>query len=612
MLLQRALLGAALLAASLVQGPLARAAELDIKRLAPTDAYTIVHARKNPERAYQAEYLEEAWQTFRDERIAERVWEIIISRAPEEKIDKLKDAWTEMSDALEPINWAALEDSEEFLMASVMVGPFGHTVLAFKLTEEDAKDYRQGVGNLFEVFQKWSDGKVTTETADSADAQMTKLVLPKEVPYQPVAAAVGDLFIICTSPELLERCLGQLKDEDAESKFDDERLVAALKELPEPEDVLTFFDARQMFASMKGLGDFIREQKPDDEDAERGAKVIEKIIDEIAIIDYEVNIEYTEDGKNRTVAYGEWAEGFDDTLLGQALDEGESFEDWKSWVPAGATSYSMGTGINLHVLYAGVLEYVMEEFPESHEELKKWDEVQDKVGVHLDEDILQSFSGEHVSVTLKDGQSVSAFKCSDPDKIKELLARAIEGIKNIPQAAMYGIELADVDDEDLEGFQELKMAMIPASQGRPVIGFRDGWMFIASSPEAVKTLLAVRAGDEDSIEGDEDLEKFDLDTDGEVYAVSYSDVGAGIRAAADGIDQAAMMAPMFMGAATANAPEEVRKAITEAIGLLPSVAKVVRKFDFLEQSLSITRAGDDDEDTYRRDSVMLIRQPEDN
>lgn len=612
MFLQRALLGAALLAATLVQAPLGRAAELDIKRLAPTDAYTIVHARKNPERAYQGEYLEEAWQTFRDEKIAERVWDIVVSRAPEEKIEKLKDAWSEMADALEPINWEAVGDSDEFLMASVMIGPFGHTVMAFKLTEEDAKDFRQGVGNLFEVFQKWSDGKVTTEMADEADAQMTKLVLPKEVPYQPVAASVGDLFVVCTSPELLERCLAQLKDEDAETKFDDERLVAALKELPEPEDVLTFFDARQMFKSMRGLGDFIREQKPGDENAEKGAKVIEDIINEVAIIDYEVNIEYTEEGQNRTVAYGEWAEGFDDTLLGQALDEGEAFEDWKSWVPAGATSYSMGTGVNLHVLYEGILSYVKEEFPESEEGLKKWAEVQEKVDVDLDEDILQSFSGEHVSVTLKDGQGVSAFKCSNPEKIKELLARAIEGIKKIPQAAMYGIELSDVDDEDLEGFQELKMAMMPAAQGRPVIGFHDGWMIMATSPEAAKTLLAVRAGDEDSIEGDENLEKFDLDTDGEVYGVSYSDVGAGIRATADGIDQAAMMAPMFMGAATANAPEEVRKAITEAIGLLPSVAKVIRKFDFLEQSLSITRAGDDDENTYRRDSVMLIRQPEDN
>ena len=31
-------------------------------------------------------------------------------------------------------------------MFNVMIGPFGHTVLAVRLTEEDAEDYRQGVG----------------------------------------------------------------------------------------------------------------------------------------------------------------------------------------------------------------------------------------------------------------------------------------------------------------------------------------------------------------------------------------------------------------------------------------------------------------------------------
>lgn len=612
MTLRRVFLGAALLAALIAQ-PFARAAELDIKRLAPTDAYTVVHAQKNLERAYQTEYLKDAWKTFRDERIAERVYEIIESRAPADKLAKVKDAWQEMADALEPINWSALGNAEEMLMVSVMVGPVGHTVAAFRLTDEDAADFQKGVGRLFALFQKWSEDKVKSETTDSSGAKITTLVLDEnnKFPFRPVVASVGDLFLISTSGELLERCLAQLNDPSAKSKFDDERLVAALKVLPKPEDTLTFFDAKTMFQEMRGLGNFIREQKKDhddSEDAERAAKLIEKVIDEVAIIDYEVNVEYTEDGQNRVAALGAWAEGMDDTILGKALSQSAPFDNWKSWVPAEATAYSLSGGINLHELYVGVMDFVKSEIPESKETLDQWEEVQAKVGVNLDADILQAFHGECVSVTLAGGQSVTALKCSNEEKIRELLKRAIEGIKKIPQAAMYGIDLVDVDDDDLEGFQELKIAMIPASQGKPVIGFRDGWMILASSPDAAKTLLAVRAGKEKSIEGAESLKRFDMDTDGKVSAVSYTDIGAGIRAFADGIDQAAMMAPMFMGPAMAQAPDEAKKAVTEILGLLPSVAKVIRKFDFMEQNLSITRAGAE-KGTYRRDSVTLIRQP---
>jgi hypothetical protein len=135
-------------------------------------------------------------------------------------------------------------------------------------------------------------------------------------------------------------------------------------------------------------------------------------------------------------------------------------------------------------------------------------------------------------------------------------------------------------------------------------------MILASSPTAAKKLLAVRAGEEKSIKGAEILEKFDLNVGGTVNAVSYSDVGATVRATADGIDQFAMMAPMFIGAAAQGAKPEDMKAIQQAIGLLPSVAKVIRKFDFYEQKLSITRPGPMD-DSYLRETVVLVRQPAD-
>lgn len=605
--IRRTFYGAALLAAALaLPCPSARAADLDIKRLAPADAHTIVYAKQNPERAYQGEYIADAWKTFRDERICERVFEIVSSRAPADKMEQAKKYWQEVQTALEPINLQALVDGKEFMMFNTMVGPFGHTVLAVRLSEKDAADYRAGVGNLFTVFQKWSDGKVTSETTDASGGKVSHLKLPENVPYQPVVACVGDLFIVSTSDALLTKSVAQLNDPSAKSKFDDPRLKESLAALPKAEDSLTFFDANQLFKNLAGMGDFIRQQKPGDEDAERGAKLFERVIKELDILDYETVVEYTEDGQNRVAAIGKFSG--ESTLLGRAITHGKPFENWQKWVPAEATAYSLGTGINLHEIYVGVMDFVREQVPESHETLDQWKELQAKVGVDLDADILQAFSGENVSITLPDQQTVSAFKCSNPEKIRELLKRAIEGVKQIPAIEQQQIDLVDCDDAALEGFQELKAAALAMTPARPVIGFHDGWMIFASSPAAAKTLLAVRAGDAKSIEGAESLKRFNLKTEGEAYAVSYSDVGAGIRATADGINQAAMMAPMLLGAAAQGAKPEDMKTIQQVIGLLPSIAKVIRKFDFYEQRLSITHKGPL-EGTYLRESVTLIRKP---
>lgn len=607
--LRRRLCGVALAAAALLPScPTLRAADLDIKRVALTSAHTVVYAKKNEERAYQDKYLADAWKTFRDERICEKVYELIESRAPADDLAKFKDAWKEIEQALEPINLQALVDGEEFVMFNAMVGPFGHTVIAVRLTDKDAKDYREGVGNLFAVFQKWSKDEAKAESTDESGAKFTRLELPKEVPYQPAVASIGDLFLISTSDELLKKSLAQLQDPSAKSKFDDERFKEALKHLPEPDDSVTFFDAHELFADMAKMGDFLREQKPGDENVERAAKILEHVIKEVDAFEYETAVEYTEKGQNRAAALGKFSDNAEKTLLGRALTQGEAFKNWQSWVPADATAYSMSTGINLHELYSGVVKLVRDEIPESHEALDKWDEVQKRVGVNVDEDILKAFSGENVSITLADGNTVTALKCSNEQKVRELLDRAIEGLKQIPAIQQQQIDLVDSDDAALEGFQELKIAALAMMPVKPMIGFRDGWMIFASNPASAKKLLAVRAGEEPSIEGAESLKRFDLKTDGEVYAVCYSDVGAGVRAFAQGINQFSMMAPMFLAAATADASEADKKTINGVIGLLPSIAKVIAKFDFYEQKLSITRDGPE-EGTYLREAVTLIRQP---
>jgi len=65
---------------------------------------------------------------------------------------------------------------------------------------------------------------------------------------------------------------------------------------------------------------------------------------------------------------------------------------------------------------------------------------------------------------------------------------------------------------------------------------------------------------------------------------------------------------MFIGMAAANAKPEEIKRVQEAIGLLPSIAKVVRKFDFFGNSLSVTRPGPMP-NTFIQESVTEVGRP---
>jgi hypothetical protein len=601
-----------LAAACRVQG----AEKLDIKRAVPTESYLAIYARHNSERDYQREYLREALQTARDEHIGKRVIDIITSRAPKDKLDQAREKWSEVKEALEPIKNKAILDAKEVAFAELMQAPFNHYVVAVReKSEDDAAGCFKAAGQMFELAVKWSDGKVSVEEGDSGDADIKTLRLPKKSPYHPTVARVGDIVLFASNPALAKASLERIQDDSADSKFDDERFAEALKHLPKPEDTLVVFDGAQLWKEMAGISEFIRQQKPDDKDAEKAAKVIDDVLNEVAIIDFTVAVEYTEDGQNRAATYGKLTDDADEKVLGKALMQGKPFEDWEKWVPADAKSYSLCTGVNLHIIYDALLSYVRDEFPESHKGLDHWAEIQEKVGVNLDEDILQNFSGEVVSITLppagdsgsKNDQQVTALKCKDPDKIKELLNRAVEHLNKNPGVKAQNLSLSDVDD--LEGFQEIRANFFAMAGVQPVIGFKDGWMILASTKDAAKKFVDVRSGDAEGLDKAKIAKKFDLKAEGEVYAVSYSDVGAGVRRFADGIDYVGRMAPFFLSMASAQgAKAEDMKPINEALGLLPSIAKVVRKFDFFEDRLKITYEGPED-NTFMQESVTLIRQP---
>jgi hypothetical protein len=242
-----------------------------IRQAVPVEAHLAVYGRHNPERDYQTPYWEDVWHAVQDERLFERALEIVTSRMSPEDLEGAKSVLEEVKSALEPMDWATLADFREVVYFQVMEVPFNHHLVLARLTPEAASSCEASLKNLFAVIQRLTHGGVLVHTEQQGSVAMTTLGLPKEVPFHPTIARAGDVLLISTTEPVARRSLAMLLGTGGDSKFDDPRLQEALTHLPEPEDSLVFFDGRQLFTQLRGIGSFIQEASRGDPGAARVA-----------------------------------------------------------------------------------------------------------------------------------------------------------------------------------------------------------------------------------------------------------------------------------------------------------------------------------------------------
>ena len=200
-------------------------------------------------------------------------------------------------------------------------------------------------------------------------------------------------------------------------------------------------------------------------------------------------------------------------------------------------------------------------------------------------------------------------RCSNPDRIQELLHRAINALGEIPEVRSQGVGLKEAPG--LEGFEQLTAQFFGMAGIQPVIGFRDGWMVMGTHAAAVETVFANQAGDGESWADTDRFKQFGLEVAGPVASMSYTNTGENIRNLSQGLQQAGMFAPMLIGMAqgqNANQKGPDLKVVQEMLGLLPSVARIIGKFDFIDATTSVCQPGSE-AGTYVRQSVTLISPP---
>ncbi|WP_145944070.1 hypothetical protein [Fuerstiella marisgermanici] len=593
-----------------------RATAEDLRDALPPDVFLAVYGKHNSERDYQREHYAEVWNAVEETRIIEKTFQLIQARMAENDVGKMLAFRDTVKEALEPVQWKKLLELEEIIYGQKLDGPVGHSIVIARFPDDGAASLKQGLGNLFAMADEAGKDNINLVEETHANATLLTLQLPPQVPMSPVIGVRGDLFIFSTRTDFAKQALTLLDDPSAESKFDDPRVKKALSQLPEAEDALVFFDGKTLAQQLDGVIAFIRGVGAGNDEALRIATLIDSLLDELLIVDHEVTVEYTEGYQNRSATYGEAVSGHKNMVVGGMIANQKLFSDWSKWVPAEASSFSLNTGATVTPLYDWITTKIPEIFPESEQAFAKWDQIQDQFDVHLREDILQSFSGESVSIAMPgpptplgpSSKSVSFTRCSQPDRVKELIHRAFDALQEIPQVQAQGITLEE--SEQLEGFEVIRANLLMMMGGlTPVFGFQDGWMAMGSHVDAVQTVLDTRAGEHDSFAGTDQFAKFGLEVSGDVNAISYSNIGQSIRQAGQAMQQFGSMLPMIMamaGQGGQGGPD--LGPLQDVLQLLPPIGRIVSKFDFIESRLSVTQPGQN-ENSYVRHTVILIKPP---
>lgn len=295
----------------------------------------------------------------------------------------------------------------------------------------------------------------------------------------------------------------------------------------------------------------------------------------------------------------------------------DQLTDFERYLPAETESFSVSTGVNVNGLYEYLEDTIKSVGPKGEQLLDEWDRLQDSLGFDVHADVLDWMGQETVSVTLADGRgSVLLMEVKDEAVAREKVAAAVEfastkfteiiaeASKKNPAMAMLGmltVSTSPVQQEGLEGFQNLHLGPMP----QPAVwGVADGRLIFGSSADAVALCLATARGEHPGIRDNERVMAEAVIPDGPFAAMMLKDRRHDDEKAVSMLGSASMAA-MMIGASVPR--PELKPIITKAASMLGKLGPVARKVNFYKSNASSTTF---DGHMWRTHSVTHYFSPE--
>ncbi len=265
--------------------------------------------------------------------------------------------------------------------------------------------------------------------------------------------------------------------------------------------------------------------------------------------------------------------------------------DWARFLPKEARSFSVSSGVDFAALHTFIENSVRMLGDRGASLLERWQEIQADVGFDLRADALAWMAGPIVTVTLaNDLGSVWLLEVSDEKLAREkvsaavefLVTRLIDAAAEVPMLGMLMVTRAPVQDERLEGFENLHFVMSP----RPVVwGVSDGHLLIATSADAAALCLSTARGTHPNVRENSRLIAQAIMPTGPFAHMHLTDQ----RQLGESLATGAGVAAAILSAAGPFIPDvEARALMGRLAGMAAKLAAVARTIDFYESTASCT------------------------
>ncbi len=600
---------AVLLTLSFVVPPAAAQGQTDLSKFPlskaiPDNVFIAVSARTNPERKFLDDYWAEITQAFVESGVMTDAWDMISDMIPDESMDEVENTMDRFGEMCRKIEWSKLFDKEMVYCGRFNpANPTGFHEGMFigrSSKEQSAKNY-SGLKKLMAELVKFANEKagesvMVVQESKQEGASVTSIVIPVAGFSINVANKDDVIFINFGGSTLLADALGLMSEKGtAKPLVKSARFKEAFDQLPPAQDSIVFWDVHGMMSAFRGLmesvGGMMNAQAAGDEangtaDEPNPMKIVTKILDDLSIIDYMADSEWTDGYRVYSESVTKLRSGAKSSPLYDIITSGKPMPDFARFIPKEAESFSVSSGINMTKLYRYILGFVEGNVPDGKSMIEEWDSVQqNQLGFNLEKDVLALFEGSTVNFAMGKDWAILA-KVTDAKKMDKQLERLF-GFINGLLGKDNALAISMVKVADKTEFRQIShpMMMMMGGFSPPVIGCAEDHVVFGSSAKVVRVALNTAAGKHDNITKKKRWQEEALVPAGSVVSISYTDesnMAQDLQAAIGGISMGMGMMGMFMG----DAPPEFRKIMGSVPPMLAKLAPVAGRLDFFKSNAS--------------------------
>lgn len=592
--------------------------DFTLAKAIPADSFLAVHTRGHAGQEFLKKQGQRVWDEVlaaRFDRDLKKVFKAMTqpeaTSQPASGPSAFDTQWQKLSDVCATIDWAQLAE-REYAMAMKLGFPTTEWVSLMMPPADKVADNFAGLSGMLKMLVELAPDDLALSTEEADGSVVHKLsVTGAPFPIGVMLARHGDVILLAFGSTIGEQALAQLKGAGGKPLAESERFQAAVKQLPNPEDSLVFFDVAQFFTQMRGLLDQVLqmaaagappEGTPERTDYDKAIKIPAKVLDALDMWEYVASSRSTKGMRTEETSISVLRDDAKSRGLYPAFYGNPPLESPLKYVPKDSGAFVASNGVNLQAAWRWALELIKNDVPQGEELLAGLKSFEQEAGLSIEADVLSWIEGSMISSSTagptpaSPGTFAWLLRVRDEAKAREMLDRLWATVTPmLGQSAT----IADATIENTTGFKTVtspQLAMLGSM--KPTVGVKDGWLFIASNPTVVTSVLQTAAGGE-NFSANERFQKEGLAPESNVTAMSFTD----LTGFAEQMATLLSMVPMVNMMAPDIARDPVASTVLTALG---KSARVVRKFDFLQSSAAQATF---DGKTTRAVTITNYREP---